>query len=592
MIAPQLAKGRAEYRKAFWAARNLFIVAGIFSCFVNLLMLTGPLFMLQVYDRVLASGSQETLLVLFTLVAGLFTVMGMLDYLRGRILANAGARFQALLDGRVFEGVMRRSLAPAERAKPAAAMRDLESIQQFLASGAPNAFFDAPWVPIYLGIIFLFHPLLGLMGVAASIFLFFIAFLNQLMTAEPEIQSRSASAESEKFSESVRREAEIIRGLGMGEAVRGKWGGMRGKALEAQMRHSSRAGFFQTFSKTFRMFLQSAILALGAWLAVKQEISPGVMIASSIIMGRALAPVDQAIANWRGFIRARRGARSLQEFFAVTPVEEQKTTLPEPRPKLEIAGLAVAAPGDRNPIIRGVTFNVEPGEAVGVIGPSAAGKSTLARALVGAWPSLIGEIRFDGATFDQWNETELGRRIGYLPQEVGLFAGTIAQNIARLSPDTNEAEVVEAAKRAGAHRMIVGLPNGYDTEIGESGGQLSGGQRQRIGLARALYGDPPLLLFDEPNANLDAEGEATLVQSIRDAKKRGRAVIVMAHRPSAIAACDKLLVMRDGMQQAFGPRDEVLQATTVTKAKQQQAARAQQTAPAPRTAAAGGGRQR
>ncbi len=567
MMSPQLAKGRAEYRKAFWSARGLFIVAGIFSCFVNLLMLTGPLFMLQVYDRVLASGSEETLLVLFVLVAGLFAIMGVLDYLRGRILANAGARFQAMLDGRVFDGVMRQSLSPTARARPASAMRDLESIQQFLSGNAPFAFFDAPWVPIYIGAIFLFHPWLGAFALAAAVLLFFIALLNQMMTKQPEIDARIRAMESEKFAESMRREAETVRALGMGGAARGQWGKMRGEALDSQMQHSTRAGFFQTFAKTFRLFLQSAILALGAYLAVGGEISPGMMIAASILMGRALAPVDQAIANWRVFVRARRGAQALQEFFAVTPMVEPKTGLPEPKPKLEVQGLAVAAPGDRTPIIRNVSFAVEPGEAVGVIGPSASGKSTLARALVGVWPPLVGEIRLDGATLDQRSEGDLGSRIGYLPQDVGLFAGTIASNIARLSDTPDEAEVVRAAQRGGAHRMIVGLPDGYDTEIGDGGGQLSGGQRQRVGLARALYGDPPLLIFDEPNANLDSEGEATLVQAIRDAKERGCAIIVMAHRPSAIAACDKLLVMKDGTQQAFGPRDEVLRKTTTNHAQ-------------------------
>jgi len=411
MISPQLAKGRAEYRKAFWSARGLFIVAGVFSCFVNLLMLTGPLFMLQVYDRVLASGSQDTLWVLFLLVAGLFAVMGILDYLRGRILANAGARFQAMLDGRVFDGVMKRALNPAERTRPAAAMRDLESIQQFLSGNAPFAFFDAPWVPIYLGAIFLFHWMLGAFALAAAILLFIIALFNQMMTKEPEIESRIAAAESEKFAESMRRDTETVRALGMGAAARGQWGEMRGKALDAQMQHSTRAGFFQTFAKTFRLFLQSAILALGAWLAVQQEISPGMMIAGSILMGRALAPVDQAIANWRVFVRARRGAKALQEFFALTPISEAKTALPEPKPKLEVNGLAVAPPGERTPIIRGVSFRAEPGEAVGVIGPSASGKSTLARALVGVWSPMAGEVRFDGATLDQWGEDELGGRI-------------------------------------------------------------------------------------------------------------------------------------------------------------------------------------
>lgn len=562
MRNPALARGREEFRSAFWAARGLFIVAAIFSCFVNILMLTGPLFMLQVYDRVLASGSIETLIALFLLVAGLFAMMGLLDFLRGRILSNAGARFQSLLDGRVFEGTMRRALIPAERVRPAGAMRDLESIQQFLSGPAPFAFFDAPWTPLYIAVIFMLHPYLGWFAVGAGVLLFFIALLNQSMTAAPEIEARKAAMESEKFSESVRREAETVRALGMLGTATKLWGKQRGEALDAQMRHSLRGGFFQAVSKSLRLFLQSAILALGAWLAVKGEISPGVMIAGSILMGRALAPIDQAISQWRVFVRARRGSKSLEEFFASTPVAEQRTTLPTPAARLQVTGLAIGPPGTRTPLIRNVSFDVKPGEAVGVIGPSAAGKSTLARALVGIWPPFAGEIRLDGATLDQWSEGELGKLIGYLPQDVGLFAGTVAQNIARLTENPDEREIVQAAERAGAHETILKLANGYDTEIGEGGGQLSGGQRQRVGLARALFGDPPLLVFDEPNANLDAEGEASLVNAIQGAKERQRAVIVMAHRPSAIAVCDRLLVMRDGVPQAFGPRDEVLQQTT------------------------------
>jgi len=575
---PMYEKGRKELRAAFWSARSLFIVAAIFSFFINLLMLTGPLFMLQVYDRVLASKSIPTLVALFGLVAGLFAVMGLLDFLRGRILSNAGARFQSLLDGRVFEGTLRRSMIPKERSRPAVAMRDLESIQQFLSGPAPFAFFDAPWTPIYLAAIFAFHSYLGWLALGAALVLMTVALLNQILTAEPEIESRSLSANSEKMAETFRRDAETVRALGMSGVVGNLWGKVRGEALEAQMVHSGRSGLFQTISKTLRMFLQSAVLALGAYLAVLQEITPGVMIAASILMGRALAPVDQAISQWRVFVRARRGAKSLVEFFSTTPVMDARTELPPPTGELVVTNLAVAAPGERTPYVRNVTFSVSPGEAVGVIGPSASGKSTLARALVGLWLPLGGEVRLDGATLDQWSDIDLGRKVGYLPQEVGLFAGTIAQNISRFTPEPDPNAIVEAARRSGAHSLILKLADGYDTQIGDGGAQLSGGQRQRIGLARALFGEACLLVFDEPNSNLDAEGEQALVNAVHDAKKRGCSIIIMAHRPSAIAACDKLLVMRDGVQQAFGPKDEVLkQVTKPTVVGGQQAAPALRT---------------
>lgn len=562
MMNPALKRGRQEFRAAFWSAKGLFVVAAVMSFFVNLLMLTGPLFMLQVYDRVLASGSIPTLQALFLLVAGLFLVMGLLDFLRGRVLANAGARFQAMLDGRAFEATMQTALVPEERAKPATAMRDLESIQQFLSGPAPYAFFDAPWTPIYIAVIFVLHPWLGWFAIGAAILLFTIAFLNQVMTLKPEMESRQANAAAEKYSESVRREAEAVRALGMIDTAKAQWGKQRGEALVAQMVHSGRAGFFQAMSKSLRLFLQSAILAVGALLAVRNEISPGVMIAGSIMMGRALAPIDQAISQWRIFIRARQASKSLEQFFATVPVSQPKTALPDPVARLTVTNVAVAPPGTRLPIVRGITFDVKPGEAIGVIGPSASGKSTLARAIVGIWPVMAGEVRLDGATLDQWSGADFGRLIGYLPQDVGLFNGTVARNVARLQENADERAIVLAAERAGAHEMILRLPNGYDTEIGEGGTQLSGGQRQRIGLARCLFGDPPLLVFDEPNANLDAEGEQSLIHAIRQAKERARAVIVMAHRPSAIAVCDRLLVMRDGTPVAFGPRDEILQKTT------------------------------
>ena len=562
MSAERQAQARDEFRAAFWSARSLLYMAGFFSLFVNLLMLTGPLFMLQVYDRVLSSGSVPTLIALLGLCAGLFALMGVLDFLRGRILASAGARFQATLDGRVFEGVLRRSVAPSERSKPSMALRDLEAVQSFLAGPAPLGFFDAPWTPIYIGVIFLFHPILGRFSVGAGIVLFTIASINQFLTRNQEAEWRKSNALSEKIAESFRRDAETVRAMGMGRTARNLWGKARSRSLDAQIVHSNRAGFFQVFSRTFRMFLQSLILAVGAWLVVQQEITPGIMIASSIMMGRALAPIDQVIANWKGFSRARAGMKSLKEFLAQTPLPEQKTELPDPKAKIAVSNLSVITPGMQKPYVQKINFSIEPGTAVGVIGPSASGKSTLARGLVGIWPAKEGEIRLDGASLDQWNDETLGRKIGYLPQEVSLFAGTVAENIARFQPGANEAKIVEAAKRAGGHEMILKLPKGYDTEIGDGGSQLSGGQRQRIGLARALYGDAILLVFDEPNSNLDAEGEMSLVAAIEDAKKRGCAVIVMAHRPSAIAACEMLLVMRDGQQHAFGPRNEVLQMAT------------------------------
>lgn len=559
---PALKRGKKEFRAAFWSARGLFVSAAAISFFVNLLMLTGPIFMLQVYDRVLMSKSLPTLQALFLFVAGVFLVMGLLDFLRGRVLAIAGARFQALLDGRVYEGTMQVALNPSDRARPATAMKDLDAIQSFLSGPAPYAFFDAPWVPIYLGVIFMLHPWLGLFATGAAVLLLVIALLNQITTLEPEKEARKAASGADKYAETARREAETIRALGMTATTKSRWGKQRSDALTAHMSHSGRSGLFQAMSKALRMFLQSAILAVGAWLAVTNQISPGAMIASSILMGRALAPIDQAIGQWRGFLRARHAIGALEQFFASTPVMPPKTSLPAPAARLTVEGLAVIPPGLRQPTLRGVTFDVLPGEAIGVIGPSAAGKSTLARALVGIWPVATGEVRLDGATIDQWNTDDLGRLIGYLPQEVGLFNGTVAQNIARLQDEAEPQDIVQAAERAGAHSMILRLHNGYDTEIGEGGAQLSGGQRQRIGLARALYGNPPLLVFDEPNANLDAEGEQSLIHAIKQAKDRGCAVIVMAHRPSAIALCERLLVLRDGAPAGFGPRDEVLAKTT------------------------------
>lgn len=554
--------GRKELREALFASKKLLIGVGIFSVFVNLLMLTGPLFMLNVYDRVLASNSKPTLFAIFALVALLFLLMGLLDHARARVLARAGARFQELLDKRVFESVLRRSVAPSERTKPQSGLRDLETIQRVLSSPAPFSIFDMPWTPIFLAVIFSFHWLLGTLAFAGGIVLVILTWLNEVQSRKPMAESQIASAQSEAFSESLRREGETVQALGMRGSALSKWRKLRAQALTLGVQASDLSGGYSTASKTLRFFLQSAILAVGAYLAIDQAISPGVMIAASILMGRALAPIEQAIGQWSNIQRAKDGWNKLSELLSKTPDQAARTPLPEPKGQLIVEGVSVVAPGERAPALRGLSLKVEPGQALGVIGPSAAGKSTLARALTNIWKPAQGKIRLDGAALDQFEDDVLGSHIGYLPQDVSLFEATVAENIARLSEQIDPEAVVTAAKRAGAHEMILKLPSGYDTPAGPAGGRLSGGQRQRIALARALYKDPALLILDEPNSNLDAMGEAALINAIKEAKTRGRTVVIMAHRPSAIAACDLLLMLEGGAPRAFGPKEEVLRQTT------------------------------
>ena len=561
-MQPERQTGAAELSRALSASRTLFWGVGIFSVFVNLLMLTGPLFMLQVYDRVLASRSEATLATLFLLVAGLFLLMGLLDFARARVLARAGARFQSLLDTRVFEAVLRRSVSPDERGAPNTGLRDLESIQRALSGPAPFAFFDAPFTPLFLAAIFFFHWSLGLLALGGGLVLFTIAFLNQRRSRRPLGEANERASRSDSFAETVRREGETVRALGMRGAAVTRWSALRDGALGAQIDASDATGVYSTASKTLRLFLQSAILALGAWLAIDGTITPGVMIAASILMGRALAPVEQAIAQWSVMQRALKGWANLKELLEKTPPPARPTELPSPKGVFELQGVTAAPPGARTPTVRNVSFRVEPGQALGVIGPSAAGKSTLARIMVGVWPVMAGAVRLDGAALDQYEEDALGRSIGYLPQDVALFDGTVAENIGRLDTEIDASAVVEAARRAGAHEMILRLPKGYDTPIGASGARLSGGQRQRLALARALYGDPAVVVLDEPNSNLDAQGEQALVLAIKDLRERGRTAVVMAHRPSAIQACDVLLMLDRGQPRAFGPKEEVLRQTT------------------------------
>ena len=562
MASEKNEKGLKELRSAMSQCRSHLWSVGIFSIFVNLLMLTGPLFMLQTYDRVLSSRSEETLVALLILVTGLFLMMGLLEYARGRVLARAGAKFQTLMDIRVFEAVLRRSMAPGDRAKPNTAARDMDSVRQLLSGPAPFALFDIPWTPIFLGAIFIFHPLLGAIAVMAGILLIGLTLINQARSQRPNAESQIAGAQADNLGEALRQNAEAVQALGMRGAGMRKWNDLRDKALSKQIEASDTTASYTSASKALRFYLQSFMLAAGAWLVLQQTISPGMMIAGSILLGRALAPIEQAIGQWALFQRAVRGWQSLSELLEKTPPEPARTELPPPKGFVEAQQVSVVAPGEKAPALRALSFKVEPGQALGVIGPSGAGKTTLAKVLTGIWQPAAGKVRIDGASLDQWTADDLGRNIGYLPQEIGLLSGTVAENIARLDPNADPKAVVLAAQRAGAHELLLSLPQGYDTDIGAGGQRLSGGQRQRVALARALYGDPPVLILDEPNANLDAPGEQALVDAIRDAKSRGRTVIIMAHRPSAIAACDFLLLIDKGAQVDYGPRDEVLKKRT------------------------------
>lgn len=550
--------GYEELRAVRRQSRGLYWFTGIFSFFVNLLMLTGPLYMMQVYDRVLGSRSEATLLALSLLVVFLYGMMGLLDYARGRIMARVGARFQAALDKRVFDAMIRRS-AVAQDPAAQTGLSDLESVQRLISSPVLTAAFDLPWTPVFLAGIALFHPWLGLLALAGGAVLVVIAVFNQLFTRLPMQKANMTGHKANLMSEEIRNEAEMIQSMGMRGASFERWKQARDAALADSVTANDTGGGFTTLTKTLRLFLQSAMLGLGAYLVLQGEVTPGAMIAGSILMGRALAPIELGLGQWPMVQRALKGWHSLAELLDKVPEEAARTALPKPKALLEVQGLAVVPPGSSAPLLRNVNFRVQPGQAIGVIGPSGSGKSTLARSLTGVWRPAAGSVRLDGASLDQYAPDVLGGHIGYLPQRVQVFDGTIAQNIARLNQQPDAEKVVEAARKAAAHEMILKLPEGYDTRVTASGGRLSGGQMQRVGLARALFDDPVIVILDEPNSNLDNEGSIALNQAIKQIKAEGRSVLIMAHRPAAIQECDMLLVIDKGTQTAFGPKDKVLQ---------------------------------
>jgi PrtD family type I secretion system ABC transporter len=546
----------ASVGAAIGAARGAFVSIGIFSFAINLLMLVVPIYMLQVYDRVLASRSLDTLLMLTLLAVGLLGASALLELVRSRIMVRVGAALDDRLNGAVFSAVhvARVRGAKTQDAQP---LRDLETLRTFLTGNAMFAFFDAPWTPMFIGLVFVFHPLLGAIALAGGAVLFVLALLTEMVTARPLGLAGRESMAAQAYAAAGLRNADAIAAMGMLPALRRRWLALHERGIAFQAVASDRAGTVSAVVKFVRPVLQVALLGCGAALAVQQVISPGVMIAASIVMGRALAPVELAIGGWRGFVAARGARRRLRDLLASVPNTGARMPLPRPVGWLEADGLYVAAPNGHTPILHNVSFVLPAGTVLGVIGPSAAGKTTLARALVGIWPPRAGHVRLDGADVADWDDEALGPYVGYLPQDVELFDGTVAENIARLGEPVSE-EVIAAARRAGVHEAVLALPDGYDTRIGDDGAVLSGGQRQRIGLARALYGDPALVVLDEPNANLDTAGDEALRRAIDDLKAAGRTVVIVTHRPGVVAAADRLLVLKDGRVDLYGPRAEVM----------------------------------
>lgn len=545
---------------ALRASGGAFVAVGVFSFFVNALMLTLPIYMLQIYDRVLTSRSADTLIMLSVLAVGLLLTVGVLEFVRTRVLVRIGARLDTQLNAPLFSSLVDERLA-GERGNGGQPLRDLDALRTFLTGSGLLAFFDAPWTPLFIAFIFVLHPLLGAIALVSAVLLFLLAVAGEFASRGPLREATGASIAAGRFAESSLRNAETIEALGMQSGVRNRWLDRHLTALALQSKASDRAGLITAVAKFLRPTVQVAMLGAGAYLAILQVITPGVVIAASIILGRALAPVEAAIAGWRNFIAARSARARLQDLLDRYPAQSMSMPLPTPRGRIVVERLVAAAPRNRKPFLQGIEFTIEPGEALGVIGPSAAGKSMLARLLVGVWSPLSGQVRLDGVDVSDWNREELGPNIGYLPQEVELFDGTVEDNIARFGPHDPEATVA-AARKAGVHEMVLQLPQGYGTDIGEAGAVLSGGQRQRIALARALYGDPSLVVLDEPNSNLDSDGDEALRQAIDALRRAGKSVVIISHRPSALLSVDKILVLRDGKTDMFGPRDEVLAKVT------------------------------
>lgn len=550
-------KKRTDLEAVLHNCRSSFFNVGLFSMFINLLMLVPAFYMLQVYDRVVTSGSVSTLVMLTLVMLLLMITMGGLEWVRSRIMVRVSTKIDTLLGHRLYDASFKQALQTGGMQANAQPLSDLTGLRQFLTGNGLFAFFDAPWVPIYIAIMFMFHPWFGVVAIISVIILATLAVINEKVTGKMLAEANKENMGATQFTNKNLRNAEVVESMGMLARIRDRWQEKNRKVLALQGIASDRAGILTSVSKTTRLIVQSLVLGLGAYLAIQQEISPGLMIAGSILLGRALAPIDQMIGVWKQFVSARSQYQRLNEILTQVAEEPERMSLPEPKGIVSAENVMVAPPGSRTPVVKGVSFVVEPGDMVGIVGPSAAGKSTLARAILGIWPTIGGKMRLDGADIFNWKREELGPHIGYLPQDIELFEGSISENIARFG-EVNSQEVVRAAQMAGVHDMILRLPEGYDTVIGATGGALSGGQRQRIGLARAIYGHPKLIVLDEPNSNLDDQGEAALAVALQNLKETGATVFIITHRSSVLSQVQKLMVMKEGGLAMFGPRDQVL----------------------------------
>ena len=545
-------------RDAIRRSRSGLVAVGFASALINVLYLTSSFFMLQVYDRVIPSRSIPSLVALGLLAAMLYLFQGAFELARSRMLMRVSGIFDEVLSRRVFKAMLKAPIKTKGSADSMSMMRDLDQVRTFLSSPGPSAFFDLPWLPLYIGICFLFHPVIGYIAIGGSLVLMILTYLTNRTTQATAKQVHELNGQRNILMTAAQRNAEVVEAMGMGDDLARSWGDYNDRYRLHYRRNSDTSNAYSTVTKIFRVGLQSGVLAAGAVLVINNQASGGIIIASSILTSRALAPVEQAIANWRGFVSAQQSWKRLRQWLQALPETNTPLSLPAPTKSLTVENLASGPPGRSEVIISGASFSISAGSAVGVIGPSASGKSSLSRALTGIWPAYRGFVRLDGAALEQWGDATRGRHVGYLPQDVELFGGTVAQNISRFRDDSTSELIIEAARTAGVHEMILKLPNGYETEVGTAGSMLSGGQRQRIALARALYGNPFLVVLDEPNSNLDGEGEAALSDAILSIRKRGGIAVVVAHRPSALAAVDLVLMMADGRVAAFGPKDEVL----------------------------------
>lgn len=543
--------------KAVQIAKPAFGFAILLGLFINLLALVAPLYMMQIYDRVIMSRNMTTLLMLTLVAVALLISYGLLEASRSRTLVRAGVLFDKKASNQVFDAVQRSSISNVSDGS-SQGLRDLDRVREYLTGNGLIALCDAPWAPIFILGCFLLHPWYGMVATAGAVILFIFGLVNDRLTRAPIEAGSRAAIGAHHYANTTLRNAEVTRAMGMLGALRKRWHKQHDDVLGWQAVASDRSGTMMALTKFFRMGLQIAILGVGAYLVVTQNISAGSMIAASIMMGRALAPVEQSVGNWRGLVAAKESYERLNELLKKIPPEQTRMSLPVPNGELAVEQVIAAPPGVQKPVLKGISFHVSPGEAVGILGASGAGKSTLARLLVGVWPYLQGAVRLDGTELPHWDSEELGKHIGYLPQDVELFGGTIAENISRFADDLDSEAVIAAAQLAGVHDLIQKMPQGYNTEIGVGGQSLSGGQRQRIGLARAVYGNPPLIVLDEPNSNLDVAGETALLQAIGRVRQLGKTVILITHKANIISAVDKLIVLNDGMVQLYGPRDEVM----------------------------------